>query len=280
MGALTIHEAHELVRGDIDDMIKVMLEVEQADCPVMHHFAPGLYIREVRFPAGALVVGHIQRHPQMNVFIQGVVRMFNEDGTDKVLEAPMTFMAPAGRKRGLVLEDVIWQNIYPNPDDERDIEKLEAKWLEQTPYFEVQQEAKLLAAPDDDYAKMLSDLGVTEEQVNAESLIETDHMPFPPAWESRIAVRKSAIHGRGLFAETNIAAGEIICPARIDGKRTPAGRFTNHSGNPNTVAVCFNGTDLGWVALRDIHGRRGGQNGEEITVDYRQVYAVARKGMV
>lgn len=268
---------HALANANTDDLIKSMMELEQADCPVMHHFAPGLYIREVRFPAGTVVVGHIQKFEQMNVFIQGSVQMMNEDGSSKVLTAPMTFIGPAGRKAGYVLDDVIWQNIYPNPDDERNIEKLEAKWLEQTNYFEDHKLKMLPVALDSDYEQMLLDLGVTAEQVEAESLYEHDHMPFPPPWESRIAVRQSAIHGHGLFAETNFAAGELICPARINQFRTPAGRFTNHSGSPNTMAVRFNRDDLGWVAIRDIHGRRGGQNGEEITVDYRQVVAVARE---
>lgn len=269
-----------LTTADQDDLIKSMLGVEQADCPVMHYFAPGLYIREVRFPAGTVVVGHIQRFAQMNVFIQGSVQMVSPSGESKVLSAPMTFIGEPGRKAGYILEDVIWQNIYPNPDDERDIEKLEAKWLEQTPYFEEHIALKMLPPPDNDYDQMLLDLGVTAEQVKLESLYEHDHTPFPPPWGSRIAVRQSPIHGRGLFAETNFAAGELICPARINGLRTPAGRFTNHSGNPNTVAVRINGDDLGWVAVRDIHGRRGGQNGEEVTVDYRQVVAAARKEIV
>lgn len=277
MTALTLQTAKELVRGDTDTLIKTMMHMEQADCPVMHHFAPGVYIREVRFPAGTLVVGHIQRHEQMNVFIQGAVRMITPDGEGNVLTAPMTFVGPAGRKVGYVLEDIIWQNIYPNPDDERDIEKLEAKWLEQTPYFEAHVAQNLLTAPDSDFDQMLVDLGVTAEQVTAESEVEEDLMPFPTTWGDRIAVRKSFIHGKGLFAETNIAAGQMVCPARISNRRTPAGRYTNHSGTPNVMPVLVNGSDIGWVALQDIHGRRGGLNGEEITVDYRQVYAVARK---
>jgi hypothetical protein len=275
MTTLTLHTASELVKQDTDLLIKTMMGMEQADCPVMHYFHDGVYIREVRFPAGALVVGHIQRFAQMNVFIQGSVRMMNQDGSSKVLEAPMTFVAPAGRKTGYVLEDVIWQNIYPNSDNCQDIEALEAKWLETTPYFEEFKATKLLTGPDD-YEQMLSDLGVTAEQVEAESKTLEDVIYMPYGW-NKVAVRSSPIHGQGVFAEANVVAGEMFCPARIEGKRTPAGRYTNHSGTPNTKAVLVNGSDIGWVALRDIHGRRGGFNGEEVTVDYRQVYSVARE---
>jgi len=271
---LTPQKASALLRESPDSLIKHMMTIEQADCPVIHHFHDGVYIREVRFPTGALVVGHIQRFDQMNVFIRGAVRMLNADGSFNILRAPCTFVGKAGRKVGYVMEEVIWQNIYPNPDNERDIEVLEAKWLEQTPYFE-DFKAQLLLPPPNDYPQMLVDLGVTDEQVTEESQDTRDQIPFPDGW-TKVAVRKSPIHGRGIFAEANITVGELFCPARIDGCRTPAGRFTNHSGTPNTKAIRVNGDDIGWVALQDIHGRRGGFDGEEITVDYRQVYAVAR----
>ena len=36
----------------VADLEKEMLEMPQADCPVAHHFGPGIYIREVTLPAG------------------------------------------------------------------------------------------------------------------------------------------------------------------------------------------------------------------------------------
>lgn len=266
MNDLTIQSVHALAQVSIESLIKKMLPLEQADCPVFHYFNDGIYIREVRFPAGVAVVGHLQKCVHMNVFIQGKVEMLNLDGTTKVLEAPMTFVGQPGRKIGVVLEDVIWQNVYPNPGNEQDIEKLEACWLDQTPCFE---EFKRLMP--NDSPRMLEDLEVSEERVWSESLIETDLIPFPPGPWNKLAVRESPIHGKGLFAEANIAAGELVCPARIQGQCTPAGRYTNHSGMPNVAPVLVIGNDIGWVALRDIHGRRGGLNGEEITVDYREV---------
>ena len=38
----------------------VFLEQPQVDCPVVHRFGPGIYIREVTIPAGALSIGHYQ----------------------------------------------------------------------------------------------------------------------------------------------------------------------------------------------------------------------------
>lgn len=270
MNDLTVQEVHALAQANVESLIEKMLPLEQADCPVLHYFAEGIYIREVRFPAGVAVVGHLQKCVHMNVFIQGKVEMLNLDGSTVTLEAPMTFVGQPGRKIGHILEDVIWQNVYPNPDNCQDIEALEAKWLDQTPCFEAFKQLQ-----PNDFPKMLEDLEVSAEQVWGESNIENDLIPFPPGPWNKLAVRESPIHGKGLFAEANIAAGEMVCPARIHGKRTPAGRYTNHSGLPNVAPVKVFGIDIGWVALRDIHGRRGGMNGEEITVDYREVRKIA-----
>jgi SET domain-containing protein len=57
-------------------------------------------------------------------------------------------------------------------------------------------------------------------------------------------------------------AEEVVCPGRIDGHRTPAGRFINHSIDPNTTSRKF-GEDIAAVALRVI------QKNEEILISYR-----------
>ena len=77
-----------------------------------------------------------------------------------------------------------------------------------------------------------------------------------------VEVRESRRHGKGLFALRDFDAGEVICPGRIDGKRTPAGRYINHSSHPNTGTGKV-GDDIEAVALRQIFAN------EEIVIDYR-----------
>jgi hypothetical protein len=269
---LTVAAFTEVVKLDIEKAIKHTMVMEQADCPVRHYFSDGVYIREVLFPAGIFVIGHIHKSPHMNVFVKGVLDMVGEDGSRTTLHAPMTFVGKAGRKIALIREEVIWQNIYPNPDNCKDVEVLEDRWLIQTPCFEeYKHQLNLLASPDNDYDQMLQDIGFTAELVAELSASPLFRCDMPEGWNS-VAVRASTIHGRGLFAETNFAEGEMICPFTVGEDRTPAGVFTNHSGTPNAKVVkCIEGLAL--VATSDIYGRRGGFNGQEITVDYRQVRA-------
>ena len=254
----------------IDELEGWMLQQPQAPCNVRHRFAPGLYIREVTILADTYAIGHHQKTEHMNVMLTGSVTVMREDGSWEYLVAPQSFVAPPGRKVGYIHEDMVWLNIYAT--DETDIDKLEAMYLEKSPTYQAQETPPLLTH-DGDYEQMLSDLGVTAEQVREQSEDTSDLCEFPNA-DYKFRVGTSRIEGKGLLATADIEAGEFICASRIRGKRTPAGRYLNHSGRPNAEMV--NDGDIYVRALRDISGSRGGQDGEEITVDYRQARFVCQ----
>ena len=252
--------------------------MEQADCPVVHSFGPNLYIRQVTMPAGTLAVGHYQKTTHLNVMLKGKVQILNSDGSTSILEAPQTFVAPPGRKCGLILEEMVWLNIYST--SERDVSTLEAMLLDFSPVWEEFNAAKdALLLPDltnrdrEDYNLVLKEFGYTEEQALQEVHYPHDQIDFPYG-SYKVLVSKSKIEGKGLFATSNISSGEVIAPARINGKRTPAGRFTNHSKTPNAYFGLKGTGDLDLIASRDISGQRGGLLGEEITVDYRQALSL------
>jgi len=92
-----------------------------------------------------------------------------------------------------------------------------------------------------------------------------------------VQVKDSQIEGKGLFATANFEEGDVIAPARIDGMRTPTGRYINHSKKPNSFFVRDEQNNVFAVAGRDIIGYRGGVIGEEITVDYRQAMRLSEK---
>jgi len=258
---------------NVEKMEKELLKLEQADCPVNHHFYPGLYLREVRVKAGVFAMGHYQKTHHLNLFLKGKVDVVNDDGTTEVLTAPMLFMGKPGRKIGLVLEDMTWLNIYPT--DETDVETLENTYFDKSDTWLASN--KILEQQTDDnndFDLLLSEIGITKEQVRAESEITIDLIPFPFGTTS-VGVFDSPIEGKGLFAMSGVNAGEIIAPGRINNMRTPAGRYVNHSKKPNAT-VAFNGRDVDFIALENISGCKGGSLGNEITIDYRDAWSKRR----
>jgi len=261
----------------VDSAETELMALPQVECPVVHRFGPGIYIREVTMPAGIIAIGHAQRFAHTNLMLKGRVRVLNEDGSTTELVAPLFFVGKPGRKIGYVLEEVVWQNIYATT--ETDIDTLEATYLDKSAAWQANDmqmrrlESMEREADREDYEQMLQECGFTHETALAQSINEADQVPMPHS--TKVTVRDSAIQGKGVFLSSPCEAGEVIAPARISGMRTPAGRYTNHSKTPNAVMVLRANGDIHLVALRRIDGCKGGDQGEEVTIDYRQALGLS-----
>jgi hypothetical protein len=258
----------------------VFLQQEQVVCSVVHRFGPGIYIREVTIPAGTLSIGHRQTTTHLNIMLAGRVTMVNEDGSHTELVAPQTFVAGPGRKIGYIHETMVWQNVYAT--NETNVEKLEAMFLDKSvTWQENQKNQQLLLSFDHsedvaDYYAAIADYGFDHKTVQAQVQNLDDQMDMPYG-NYKIMVAPSNIDGKGVFATGNIEANEIIAFARIDGKRTPVGRYTNHAKNPNAIMVLLDNGNINLVATQAITGCKGGDLGEEITIDYRQAISLAMR---
>jgi hypothetical protein len=264
---------HFVAGKDIRQLESSFLAMQQVDAPVVHTFGPGIYIREVSIPAGTIAIGHRQKHEHMNIMLKGRVTVVNEDGSLAELVAPMAFVGKPGRKIGYIHEDMVWQNIYATT--ETDVEKLEAMFLEKSDEWHREQDVRHRVqvieheVDRQDFAAAIAEYGFAPEVVQAQSEDSADQIEMPKG-AYRIMVSDSPIHGKGVFATASFKAGEVIAPARIAGKRTPVGRYTNHSAKPNARMAWIASDTIGLVAAADISGCAGGELGEEITIDYRQ----------
>lgn len=258
-----------------------LLELPQVDCPVAHHFGPGIYIREVTLPAGIYATGHAQKFEHLNILLKGKVAILS-DGEVKVLEAPLIFTGQPGRKVGYIIETCVWQNVYAT--SETDIDKLEAHFIDKSQTWLDHNATVTLAkkleheVDREDFEKMLEDTGFDSETVRSQSEDESDQIQMPTQYLSIVSVRESNIEGKGIFLSWHVHSGMIIAPGRIKGKRTPVGRYVNHSKNPNCKYVLLEDGDIYLVAIKDIKGCVGGGMGDELTVDYRQAIEVNKRG--
>lgn len=256
----------------IDKLERAGLALPQVACDVMHAFSGGIYIRQVTLKAGTLVMGHRHKTTHCNIMLTGRMTMFGLNGKRDLLVAPVICTAEPGRKVAYIHEDVLWLNLFPT--EETDVEKLEEMFLDKSEAWEEIQAGLLTSRDEDrkDFDQFLWEFGLSAEYVQAESEQLGDQIPFPPG-AYKCKVGPSQIEGKGLMATADIKVGETIAPARLEGRRTPAGRFTNHSRDPNAQMIS-RGRDIYLIALKPIGGALGGFDGEEITVDYRQALKV------
>jgi len=269
-----------LLNGDfpltVDYLKPILLELPQAHAPVYHRFGPGIYIRELHAAKDTLIVGHIQKQDHSNLLLQGSVLMINEDESTQLIEAPAFIVGKAGsRKVALVVEYMVLQNIYAT--EETNIDNLEAMFLEPDDAKNVklkqmhEDEVTNMQAVRNDYVQFLNQYNITEEEIQQYVQID-DVVDFPTPNTLRVA--DSAIEGKGLFTTAPINTGDFIALARVNGSRTPAGRYANHSPTPNCTMMLVPNGDMALVATQNIDGCVGGLVGTELTVDYRQVMSI------
>lgn len=93
------------------------------DVPVQHHFAPGVYMRQMDAAAGTLVVSKMHRTEHMNILLKGSLTVATENGIE-LLKAPCVLKSMPGTKRiGYFHEDSSWITVHPT--EETDLENIE-----------------------------------------------------------------------------------------------------------------------------------------------------------
>lgn len=113
-----------MLSSDSTDIIKFD-EGESDVFPVTHSFSDGVYIREMFLPAGGFIIGKIHKLSHTVFLLKGRILVATENGNMEYV-APCYINATAGLKRaGYALEDTIWVNVHPNPNNITDIKKLE-----------------------------------------------------------------------------------------------------------------------------------------------------------
>lgn len=126
------HVSHALEsvpsRSSIERLEASMRALPQLPIKVTHHFAGGIYAREIFIPAGCLLTGKIHKCEHLNIVSQGEITVWTEGGM-KTVKAPFTMVSKPGTKRvGLAHTDTVWTTIHASL--ETDIEKLEAELIE------------------------------------------------------------------------------------------------------------------------------------------------------
>lgn len=96
-------------------------------CMLTHRHTKGIYVREFKMKAGSIIVSKLHAQEHICIISAGKAVVTTENGT-QIIEAPCTFVSPAGSKRVLlILEDMVWSTVHRS--DETEIEKLEAELI-------------------------------------------------------------------------------------------------------------------------------------------------------
>lgn len=132
-----------LIKSNIDRLKALegaMKQFDQVEVGVIHHFAPGVYAREMHVRAGTMLTGKIHKHAHLNVMSKGKAILVNEDGR-QIVEAPFSFVSRPGTKRAFyAYSDVVWTTIHPT--DLTDLDEIERELIAED-YLSLESEHEL-----------------------------------------------------------------------------------------------------------------------------------------
>tara|TARA_Y100001963_G_C6769733_1_gene444228 strand:+ start:1663 stop:2127 length:465 start_codon:yes stop_codon:yes gene_type:complete len=99
--------------------------VHSKNFPLKHTFADGIYIRQMDMKADSMVIGAIHNHLHAWFLLTGHLAVVTEDSIEEFI-APCYVLAEPGSKRVIyAIEESIFVNVHKNPDNIKDIKKLE-----------------------------------------------------------------------------------------------------------------------------------------------------------
>jgi hypothetical protein len=98
------------------------------EIPVQHHFAPGVYCREITIPAGVCIVGKLHRTQHLISLQAGEVTIYTDRGMERIV-GPRTWTTYPGTKRAIFAHtDATLMTIHVT--DETDVDVIESQIIE------------------------------------------------------------------------------------------------------------------------------------------------------
>ena len=118
----------ESMRQKVVALQDELLQMPQADIVTTHTFLPGVYERKITVPPWTVLTGAAHKTGYRVRLEKGTIAV-NRETEVVLLVAPYKFDAKAGEQRaGRVFDqEVVWVDIYDNPDDCQDLEILEKR---------------------------------------------------------------------------------------------------------------------------------------------------------
>lgn len=238
------------------------------ELPLFHSWKDGRYIREIHIPNGSLLIGSPHIHGHAVTLVSGLVSHIREQETTQ-REAPFSMMTAPNCQMVIYAHTDVVGRTFHRDSGERDPEKCRDEHF--VPIAEDLSIGREIHAKLDKmaYEALLDEYGVRDKEEDLKKIYQDprDIVDFPK--EDKAVLGDSPIHGTGVMALEAISAGDFICNARIGSNRTPAGRYTNHSHDPNAVPIVSDGR----ITLMS---KRSIRRHSEVTVDYRDMFNASR----
>lgn len=107
-------------RDQIEALEREIEKLPQADCPVWHYFAPGLYARRMLIRKGITLTGAVHKTEHLCI-VSGDIEVTTDGGTRRVAGPHEILSSMPGAKRaGYAHEDTFWTTVHATTETNLD----------------------------------------------------------------------------------------------------------------------------------------------------------------
>jgi len=118
-----------LMALNFDEMEATIASLPAYAPEIVHHFAPGVYAREMRAEGGRWLTGKMHKTEHVNIIVGDVIIYNDEDKTERRITGHACFVSKPGKRcAALTIRPTIWTTIHVT--NETDLAKLEAALIE------------------------------------------------------------------------------------------------------------------------------------------------------
>jgi len=121
-----VQKSPEELKQSVVDLENAMLKMtdRQIELVTIHHFSPGIYMRELRIPAGVTLTGAIHKTEHLNILSKGDLSVMTEEGIKRLTASQVIKSTPGIKRAGYAHQDSVWITVHSNPDNIRDVKEL------------------------------------------------------------------------------------------------------------------------------------------------------------
>lgn len=115
----------------MDRLAAECLKLPDVEAPLIHTFTKGLYKRRILLKAGTICVTKIHNTQHPYVILQGDGEVSTDGVNFEHYEGPCEGVTEPGTQRFIIVNtDTVWITYHPNPEDEKDLLKIEEKIIQ------------------------------------------------------------------------------------------------------------------------------------------------------
>lgn len=99
-------------REQIETVEQVFSQLPQVHIETTHRFVGGMYVREIRIPAGVIMTGAVHKSEHLSVMVSGAMTVSTDRGMEYVEGYHVWTPKPGTKRVGYAHADTIWLTVH------------------------------------------------------------------------------------------------------------------------------------------------------------------------